>query len=199
MLIFDETITGLRGALGGAQELFGVIPDITCGFKALGGGFPIFAYGASREIMQIVSNRQAVHAGTFNANAIGCAAAVAVLKELAKDNCAILRRINSVGKHMMTEIGKLAKKHGITVRIQGPGSVFCVSFHEHEIWDMRDAFDQDNEHYFIFRQLLLDHGIHIFPTEKGLWYISAAHTDQDVETTLATVDNVFGIMQGMGR
>ena len=199
MLIFDETITGLRGALGGAQELFGVIPDITCGFKALGGGFPIFAYGASREIMQVVSNRQAVHAGTFNANAIGCAAAVAVLKELAKDNCAILRRINSVGKHMMAEIGKLAKKHGITVRIQGPGSVFCVSFHEHEIWDMRDAFDQDNEHYFIFRQLLLDHGIHIFPTEKGLWYISAAHTDQDVETTLATVDNVFGIMQGMGR
>ena len=64
---------------------------------------------------------------------------------------------------------------------------------------MRDAFDQDNEHYFIFRQLLLDHGIHIFPTEKGLWYISAAHTDQDVEKTLATVDKVFGIMQGMGR
>src|SRR5262249_4141727 len=85
MLIFDETIPGLRGALGGAQEFLGVIPDITCGFKALGGGFPIFAYGASREIMQVVSNRHAVHAGTFNGNAIGCAAAKAVLTELKKD------------------------------------------------------------------------------------------------------------------
>ena len=197
LLIFDETITGLRGALGGAQESLGVIPDITCGFKALGGGFPIFAYGASREIMQVVSRRQAVHAGTFNGNAIGCAAAKAVLTELKKDNCAIIRRINDIGKHMMEEIGALAKKHGIAVRIQGPGSVFCVSFHEHEIWDMRDAFDQENEKYFVFRELLLDHGIHIFPTEKGLWYLSAAHTDEDISNTLRIVDKVFAIMKGM--
>ncbi len=99
-------------------------------------------YGASREIMQVVSRRQAVHAGTFNGNAIGCAAAKAVLTELKKDNCAILRRINEIGKHMMSEIGGMAKKHKISVRIQGPGSVFCVSFHDHEIWDMRDAFDR---------------------------------------------------------
>ncbi|MBZ5542889.1 MAG: aspartate aminotransferase family protein [Acidobacteriia bacterium] len=198
MLIFDETITGLRGALGGAQEFLGVIPDITCGFKALGGGFPIFAYGASREIMQVVSNRQAVHAGTFNGNAIGCAAAKAVLTELKKDNCAIIRRINETGTHMMREIERMAKKYNLTVRIQGPGSVFCVSFHEGEIWDMRDAFGQEKEAYFVFRQLLLDHGIHIFPTEKGLWYLSAAHTDADIEKTLSTVDKVFGIMKGMG-
>jgi glutamate-1-semialdehyde 2,1-aminomutase len=198
ILIFDETITGLRGALGGAQEFLGVIPDITCGFKALGGGFPIFTYGASREIMQVVSNRQAVHAGTFNGNAIGCAAAKAVLTELKKNNCAIIWRINEIGKHMMSEIGKMAKKHNLTVRIQGPGSVFCVSFHEGEIWDMRDAFGHENEAYFVFRQLLLDHGIHVFPTEKGLWYLSAAHTDADIEQTLRIVDKVFGIMEGMG-
>jgi glutamate-1-semialdehyde 2,1-aminomutase len=199
MLIFDETITGLRGALGGAQEFLGVIPDIACGFKALGGGFPIFAYGASREIMQVVSNGHAVHAGTFNGNAIGCAAARAVLTELKKDNCAIIRRINEIGRHMMSEIGKMARKHNMAVRIQGPGSVFCVSFHDHEIWDMRDAFDQENERYFIFRQLLLDQGIHIFPTEKGLWYLSAAHTDADIEETLSAVDRVFRLMKGIGR
>lgn len=197
MLIFDETITGLRGALGGAQQFLGVIPDIACGFKALGGGFPIFAYGASREIMQVVSNRQAVHAGTFNGNAIGCAAAKSVLTELKNDNCAIIRRINEIGKHMKKEIDRMAKKHNLTVRIQGPGSVFCVSFHEGEIWDMRDAFSQEKEAYLVFRQLLLDHGIHIFPTEKGLWYLSAAHTDADIERTLSTVDKVFGIMKGM--
>jgi glutamate-1-semialdehyde 2,1-aminomutase len=198
MLIFDETITGMRGALGGAQEIFGVIPDISCGFKALGGGFPIFAYGASRELMQVVSDRQAVHAGTFNGNAIGCAAAIAVLKELKKDNCAIIRRINQFGKHMMEEIGARARKHGIKVRIQGPGSVFCVSFHDHEIWDMRDAFTGSNENYFVFRQLLLDHGIHIFPTEKGLWYLSSAHSEDDIQNTLKTVDKVLSVMKGMG-
>jgi glutamate-1-semialdehyde 2,1-aminomutase len=198
MLIFDETITGMRGALGGVQELSGVIPDITCGFKALGGGFPIFAYGASRELMQVVSNRHAVHAGTFNANAIGCAAAIAVLKELRKDNCAILHRINKFGKHMMEEIGAMARKYRIAVRIQGPGSVFCVSFHDHEIWDMRDAFRGSNENYLVFRQLLLDHGIHIFPTEKGLWYLSSAHTEADIAATLKLIDKVFSIMKDMG-
>ncbi len=197
LLVFDETITGLRVAMGGAQELFGVVPDITCGFKALGGGFPIFAYGAGREIMQAVCDRQVVHAGTFNGNAIGCVAARTVLNELKRDNGAVLSRINDIGRHMMTEIGSLAKKHGQTVRIQGAGGLFCVSFHDHEIWDMRDAFTDTKDRYLTFRQLLLDRGIHIFPTEKGLWYISAAHSDEDVEKTLRVVDEVFGILKGL--
>jgi len=197
MLIFDETITGLRTALGGAQELLGVTPDITLGFKALGGGVPIFAYGASREIMQVVSDRLAVHAGTFNGNAIGCIAAKTVLEELKKDNCAIIRRINEMGGHLMDEIGKLAKKHKQIVRIQGLGAFFCVSFHKKEIWDMRDAFVDTGDKYFIFRQLLLDRGVHIFPTEKGLWYLSSAHSEKDIEKTLRVVDEVFKIMKGM--
>jgi glutamate-1-semialdehyde 2,1-aminomutase len=195
MLIFDETITGLRVALGGAQELFGVIPDITCGFKALGGGIPIFAYGASAELMEPVSKRQAVHAGTFNGNGIGCRAAKTVLLELRKDKAAAVKRINEVGRRIMEGIQKSAAKHGEIVRIQGTGSLFCVSFHNHEIFDMRDAFDISNDRYLAFRQLLLDRGVHIFPTEKGLWYISTAHTDRDVETTLRTVDEVFAVMK----
>jgi len=196
MLIFDETITGIRSALGGAQELLGVTPDITFGCKALGGGLPLFAYGASREIMKPVSERLVVHAGTFNGNAIGCIAAKTVLNELKRDNCAAIRRINEMGQRMMDEIGKLAKKHRQTVRIQGLGAFFCVSFHKKEIFDMRDAFVDTGDKYFIFRQLLLDRGVHIFPTEKGLWYISAAHTDQDVEKTLRIVDEVFKLMEG---
>ena len=105
MLIFDETITGLRVSLGGAQELFGVIPDITCGFKALGGGVPIFAYGASEQLMEPVARRQAVHAGTFNANAIGCCAAKAVLQELRRNGGAAVKRINEAGRYLMQEIG----------------------------------------------------------------------------------------------
>ena len=197
LLIFDETITGLRTALGGVQELLGVMPHITCGFKALGGGFPIFAYGASREIMQVVSDRLAVHAGTFNGNAVGCAAAKAVLGELQRDNQAGIRRINEVGEHMTAEIATSAERHGIKVRIQGVGGLFCVSFHDREVVDMRDAFEDTGETYLVFRQLLLDRGVHIFPTEKGLWYISTAHTDDDVDTTLRVVDDAFAAMKTM--
>ena len=194
MLIFDETITGVRISLGGAQELLGVTPDISLGYKALGGGFPIFVYGARKEIMKVVSDRLVVHAGTFNANAIGCIAANTVINELKKDNCRVIKRINEIGKYLMKGIGRLAKKHNQIVRIQGPGAVFCVSFHDKEIRDMRDAFIDTGDKYFIFRQLLLDRGIHIFPTEKGLWYISSAHTDDDIEKTLRIVDEVFKTM-----
>jgi Glutamate-1-semialdehyde aminotransferase len=194
LLIFDETITGLRTSIGGIQKSYGVTPDIALGFKALGGGFPIFTYGASKEIMDIVSQKLAVHAGTFNGNAIGCRAAKTVLTELKKDNCAIIHRINEIGKYMMKEIGNLAKRHNQVVRIQGEGAFFCVSFREGEIWDMRDSFSKESEKYLIFRELLLDRGIHIFPTEKGLWYLSSAHTDEDIEKTLKVVDEVFSEM-----
>lgn len=194
LLIFDETITGLRTAMGGAQAMLGVIPDITLGCKALGGGFPIFSFGASREIMKVVSERLIVHAGTFNGNAIGCRAAKTVLNELSKNNSEIINRINSMGDYMMKEIKVLAQKNKQTVRIQGTGALFCVSFHEREIWDMRDAFTGTNDKYFVFRQLLLDEGIHIFPTEKGLWYLSAAHTEDDIEKTLRAVNKAFSKM-----
>lgn len=174
-----------------------MIPDITCGFKALGGGVPIFAYGASEQLMEPVAKRQAVHAGTFNANAIGCRAAKTVLGELRKNGGAAVKRINEAGLYLMQEIGRSAARHGETVRIQGTGSMFCVSFHDHEIFDMRDAFDISNDQYFTFRQLLLDRGVHIFPTERGLWYLSTAHSDRDIETTLERVDEAFKVMKGM--
>jgi len=196
LLIFDEVITGQRVALGGAQELFGITPDISLGSKALGGGYPAFAYGARREIMKIVADRQAVHAGTFNGNPISMAAANCVLGELRRDSGAALKRIRTLGCTLMEEIGKSARRHGITVRIQGPGALFCVSFRSGEIWDMRDAFAQRNDTYFTFRRLLLDRGIHIFPTDKGLWYISSAHTEEDIEKTARVVDDVFRIMGG---
>ena len=194
LLIFDEVITGQRVALGGAQELFGITPDIALGSKALGGGYAALAYGARAEIMEIVADRLAVHAGTFNGNPIAMAAAHCVLNELERDGRAVLKRINSLGQALMKEIGTSARKHGISLRIQGPGAVFCASFRSGEIWDMRDAFAQPNDTYLTFRRLLLDRGIHIFPTEKGLWYLSAAHTERDIEKTARTVDEVFGIM-----
>jgi len=195
LLIFDEVITGQRVALGGAQELFGVLPDITISSKALGGGYPILSFGGRREIMEYLALKKTVHAGTFNANPLSVAAAYATLSELAKDEGAIYKRLTGMGRHLMKEIGRLAGKYDIAVRIEGPGPFFCVSFKRGEIYDMRSAFRGETTTYTTFRRLLLDRGVHIFPSEKGLWYLSAAHNEEDIEKTLAVVDDVFRVMK----
>ncbi|MGC8977579.1 MAG: aspartate aminotransferase family protein [Candidatus Ratteibacteria bacterium] len=195
LLIFDETITGGRVSLGGAQEFFGVTPHISLGWKSLGGGIPIFCYGSTKEIMRPVSERLVVHAGTFNANPIGCAAAIATLKTLKKNKCEKIKKINEFGKYMMKEIKRMGKKYNISIRVEGPGSFFGISFHDKEIFDMRDFFSVDvSDKYYIFSQLLLDRGIHIFPTDKGLLYLSTAHTEKDIEKTLDVINDVFKIM-----
>ncbi len=125
LLIFDEVITGCRVALGGAQETSGLTPDISLGAKALGGGFGVMAYGARREIMQIVADRLAVHAGTFNGNPIATAAADCVLDELARDDQAVLKRINLMGETLKEEIGKSAKRHGIAFPSAKATSATC--------------------------------------------------------------------------
>jgi glutamate-1-semialdehyde 2,1-aminomutase len=97
----------------------------------------------------------------------------------------------------MAGIGELAAKYEEKIRLVGPGAIFGLTFTDSEIWDMRDAFARDSERYFLFRRLLLDRGIHIFPTEKGLWYLSTAHTDEDIEHTLKVVDEAFSILKGL--
>ncbi len=110
MLIFDETITGLRVALGrGAGAVRRRSPTSPAASRPLAAAVPIFAYGASEQLMEPVAKRQAVHAGTFNGNAIGCRAAKAVLTELKRDGGAAIKRINAIGRHMMEEIGKFGR------------------------------------------------------------------------------------------
>ncbi len=196
LLIFDEVITGFRPALGGAQEYYGVTPDLAIFAKALGGGFPIISWGGRRDIMDFIAQRKVVHAGTFNANPLCAAAALATVTELAKDNGAVYERMTSLTTTLMAGIAQSAASHGIPVRLQGIGPFFGLSFRDPEvaITNFREAHGESPD-YPQFRLALLERGVHIFPTEKGLWYLSAAHTEQDIAQTLESVDDALKILR----
>ena len=193
LLIFDEVITGHRIALGGAQEYYGVMPDLAVFAKALGGGYPIVSWGGRKDIMDLVAQKKTVHAGTFNANPLCASAALATLTELQKGGKALYERLTGMGRKLMAGIAELARKADYQVRLQGPGPMFGLSFRDPglEMTNFRDSFAVAPDLYPRFRRALLEEGVHIFPSEKGLWYISAAHTDEDIDLTLERVEAAF--------
>ncbi len=197
LLIFDEVITGLRIGLHSAQGHFGVIPDLSIVSKALGAGYPIVSWGGRREIMELVAQRQVVHAGTFNANPLCAAAALATVTELSRDNGAVYERMTALATTLKEGIAKQARAHGIPVRLQGIGPFFGLSFRDPEvpITNFREALEEYPGRYPKFRLALLERGVHIFPTEKGLWYLSAAHTEEDITRTLEAVDGALATLK----
>lgn len=197
LLIFDEVITGLRMGLHSAQGHFGVTPDLSIVGKALGGGYPIISWGGRRDIMELIAQRQVVHAGTFNANPLCAAAALATLTELARDNGAVYQQMTALGRSLMAGIAERARAHGIAVRLQGPGPLFGLSFRDPDtpITNFREALEEYPGRYPRFRLALLERGVHIFPSEKGLWYLSAAHTEDDIARTLESVDGALSTLK----
>ena len=194
LLIFDEVITGLRVGLHSAQGYFGVTPDLSIVGKALGGGFPIISFGGRREIMELLARRQVVHAGTFNAGPVRAAAALAVLDELSRDNGSVYEQMTALAGKLRQGLCDAAADAGIPVRIQSSGGPFFgLSFRDPDkpITNFRDSFDTDTELYLRFRQELLQRGVHIFPTDKGLFYFSTAHSEEDIDITLEHAAEVF--------
>lgn len=190
ILIFDEVITGFRLALGGAQEYFGVMPDISVFGKAIGGGIPLSLYGGRRDIMELVAQKKCVEGGTHNANSLAVAAGLAVLSEL--ETKGIYKRMTEIGKKLMNGIAEMAKRYIIPLEIQGPGPMFGIRFATKKAEDARSALEfHCSGIYPKFRRFLLDGGIHIFPTEKGEFYISTTHTEEDIDKTLGVFENAF--------
>ena len=194
LLIFDEVITGFRIGLHGAQGHFGVTPDLCTMAKALGGGYPISAFGGKREIMRLIAEKKVVHAGTYNSNGLVCAAALATLRELSRDNGAVYERMRSLGTRLMDGIQAIAERNGIPLRIQGFGTFFGTVFIDRPITNFRESFYQDEGWYPRFRKELFARGVQIFPTDKGLWYLSAAHSDADIDRALEVVEEVMPLL-----
>lgn len=194
LLIFDEVITGFRIGLHGAQGHFGVTPDLCTMAKALGGGYPISAFGGKREIMRLIAEKKVVHAGTYNSNGLVCAAALATLRELSRDNGAVYERMRSLGTRLMDGIQAIAERNGIPLRIQGFGTFFGTVFIDRPITTFRESFSQDEGWYPRFRKELFARGVQIFPTDKGLWYLSAAHSDADIDRALEVVEEVMPLL-----
>jgi glutamate-1-semialdehyde 2,1-aminomutase len=191
VLIFDEICTGFRTAPGGAQELFGVVPDLAAYSKALGGGLPIAAFAGRREIMERVASNEVKHGGTYNGSPLCATAASVVLAELAKP--AVTERIDECGRRAIEAIRRASRVHGVPAAVQGVGAMFQVVFSAggRPTRQYRDLFELDAARYGAFRWLLLEAGIHVNGAASACWFVSPSLTDDDVERTCLAIDAAF--------
>jgi glutamate-1-semialdehyde 2,1-aminomutase len=195
VLIFDEVITGFRIDLHGAQGYFGVTPDLCTMAKAMGAGYPISAFGGKREMMELIAEKKVVHAGTYNSSGLVCAASLATLEQLSKDDGAVYNQIRALGERLAQGLLEIANRNGVPLRVQGYGTFFGTVFVDKPITNFRESFFQDKGRYPRFRKELFARGVQIFPTDKGLWYLSAAHTDADIDRALEVVEEVMPLLQ----
>jgi glutamate-1-semialdehyde 2,1-aminomutase len=184
LFYMDEVITGFRLGLGGAQGRFGVTPDLATFAKAMAGGFSTAALVGRAEYMERFA-RDVNHSGTFNGNVISMAAAAASLAELERDDGAIYRHMEEVGTSLIEGITGLARRLDLPLLVQGLPTAFHLSFTALEgLRDYRDyALHCDKERYGRLKVALLRRGVRVL--DRGVWYISAAHTQAHVERTLA--------------
>jgi glutamate-1-semialdehyde 2,1-aminomutase len=183
LLIFDEIITGFRLALGGAQEFYGVTPDLATVGKALANGFPISALAGKRKVMELVARGTVMHGGTGNANIMSVAAALATLEQIENAGGEFYKRLFQRGQQLMDGLRAAAKSAGLSVLVQGPGPMFHMGFMSlRRVVDYRATLRYDRAKYNRFCAAMLDRGVWLIG--RGFWYVSAAHTEQDIEQTV---------------
>ncbi len=190
VLIFDEIQTGFRVHLGGAQSLLGVTPDLTCLGKALSGGFPISAVGGRREIMQLIGDGRVFHAGTYNSNPLCLAAIPAVAAELSKPGA--YQRMEELSMRLRAGLAEMLAPVGGYV--QGTNTMFGVGFGPGPGASMRELWHNDAERMFDFKRELRLRGVYTKPTPRDIWYVSTAHTDEDIAQTLQRAELAVAAM-----
>jgi glutamate-1-semialdehyde 2,1-aminomutase len=180
LLIFDEVITGFRLALGGAAERFGVIPDLAVYGKAMAGGWPVAAVVGPAELMERFGSGEVNHSGTFNGNVMAAAATLATLDLLRSDRPH--ERIEQVGATLMDELRTLAEDASVPLRLRGFPLAFHASFGDGEVHDFRGVQALDGARYKRLAVRLVDAGVWV--AARGIWYLSVAHGEREVEVTL---------------
>jgi glutamate-1-semialdehyde 2,1-aminomutase len=180
VLIFDEVITGFRLALGGAAERFGVIPDLAVYGKAMAGGWPVAAIVGPAELMERFGSGEVNHSGTFNGNVMAAAATIATLDLLRSDPPH--ERIERVGSRLMDELRALAEDASVPLRLRGFPLAFHASFGDGEVHDFRGVQALDGARYKRLAARLVDAGVWV--AARGIWYLSVAHGEHEVEVTL---------------
>lgn len=190
LLIFDEVITGFRMSLGGAQQFYGVKPDLVTLGKAIGGGATLSAVAGCEQILMQIMNAGVVFGGSFNGNPVALASSFATLTELSRDQGAAVRHANAMGERLIAGIRGLASKHNIALTVTGFGAAFALHFTEKDsLTHYRDTFDDDVQLLQQFLLIALRHHIHMVP--DGRFYVSAAHTTTDIDETLEHLDAAF--------
>jgi glutamate-1-semialdehyde 2,1-aminomutase len=183
LLIFDEVISGFRVSRGGAQELFGVRPDLTCLGKIVGGGLPVGVYGGQAQIMSAVAPEGHVYqAGTLSGNPLAMAAGLAVLRKLDQ---AAYHRLDALGQRLEAGIKHALAASGVAAQFHRVGSVFTLFFSAEPVTDFASAKRADTGRYARFFHEMLDRGIYLPPAQLEAGFISLAHTEDDVDAFVA--------------
>jgi glutamate-1-semialdehyde 2,1-aminomutase len=193
LLIFDEVITGFRLARGGAQEYFGVLPDLTALAKGLGGGFPAAAVGGSQQVMSMIADGRYAHSGTYNGNVVACAAVSATMDVLAEPG--LFERQRALGESLASGLRLLAAAAGVPVVVEGLGTVLQVRFDERPVSNWRDAREYADAGAFTrFWQEMLLRGVMFHPDPHECMFVSLVHDEKDIERTLDAARQAFAAM-----
>jgi glutamate-1-semialdehyde 2,1-aminomutase len=190
LLIFDEVMTGFRLAFGGAQERFGLRPDLTCFGKIIGGGLPVGAFGGRAEIMdQLAPLGPVYQAGTLSGNPLAMAAGIAALEELSTGHA--YAKLEELGAALENGMKAAARAAGIAVQFNRIGSMFCVYFAAEPVHNLAGAMKSDRARFAQYFHAMLERGIYLAPSQFEAGFISTAHTMEDIEKTIAAASESF--------
>jgi len=191
LLIFDEVMTGFRLAYGGAQELYGIEPDLTTMGKIIGGGLPVGAYGGPSEIMDLIAPLGPVYqAGTLSGNPLAMAAGYATLSYL-REHKEIYAKLDTIAAEVVAGVAAAARSAGVTLCHNRVGSMFTWFFAKGPVSDWTSAAKSDTAAFGGFFRAMLENGIYLPPSQFEAAFLGAAHTKQDVDQTIAAAKHAF--------
>lgn len=183
LLIFDEVMTGFRVHLHSAQGLFGIMPDLTCMGKVIGGGLPVGAYGGRREIMELIAPSGPVYqAGTLSGNPLAMAAGITTLRLLGKPG--VYEELERKGARLAEGLEANAREFGIPLQVNRVGSMVCPFYTDVKVIDYQTAKTSDLERFRRVFKRLLDGGVSVAPSQFEGMFVSLAHTDEEIERTI---------------
>lgn len=196
LLIFDEVMCGFRASLGGAQAAYGIRPDLTCLGKIIGGGLPVAAYGGRREIMEQISPAGPVYqAGTLSGNPLAMTAGIETLKLITADpaegKADYSRELTIKTKNLLLGWQRTAKEAGVPICAHQAGSMFGIFFIDRDVYNYEDAAAADQDAFRIWFETMLDEGVYLAPSQFETVFMSGAHTDKDIERTIAASEKAF--------
>jgi glutamate-1-semialdehyde 2,1-aminomutase len=190
VLIFDEVITGFRLAYGGAQELYGITPDLTCLGKIIGGGLPVGAYGGKGEIMDCVAPDGPVYqAGTLSGNPLAMAAGIATLRELQHPH--FYAELNAQAASFADRLNELSREIGIDVQLNRVCSLMTAFFTPYPVIDFESAMKADTMRYARHYRQMLDRGVYLAPSQFEVAFISSAHSEKDLDKAVKMTEWSF--------
>jgi glutamate-1-semialdehyde 2,1-aminomutase len=196
LLIFDEVMTGFRVSKGGAQVLYNIDPDMSCFGKIVGGGLPVGAYGGKKHFMSQVAPEGPIYqAGTLSGNPIAMAAGIATLKEIRKPG--FYEDLERSSARLAQGLQQAAVNTGTKAVLNRVGSMVGIFLTDHPVGNFEDAKTSDLEKFALYYRKMLDRGIYLAPSQFEALFVSAAHSDQDIDDTVAAAEYVFSELIGL--